>query len=166
MHLEDISGFLFSSLKNFKPGEIYNIADDQPLSNEEIVSLYTHPQIKCIVSPTRGEGYGLPLIEAAASIVFRLIGLSAKWDAMVPDLSAGELETLIETGGVTGLKPDEQNILEGVFALRDTQVREVMVPRSGMVTLPTEVSFAELMKAVHRTRHARSFWRRFFIYNG
>ena len=38
VHLEDISGFLFSSLKNFKPGEIYNIADDQPLSNEEIVN--------------------------------------------------------------------------------------------------------------------------------
>ena len=30
--------FHFSSLKNFKPGEIYNIADDQPLSNEEIVN--------------------------------------------------------------------------------------------------------------------------------
>jgi len=73
----------------------------------------------------------------------------------VPGLTAGELETLIETGGVTGLRPDERNILEGVFALRDTQVREVMVPRSGMVTLPVEVRFAELMEAVHRTRHAR-----------
>ena len=30
-----------------------------------------------------------------------------------------------------------------------------MVPRSGMVTLPVEVRFAELMEAVHRTRHAR-----------
>ena len=56
---------------------------------------------------------------------------------------------------MTGLKPDERNILEGVFALHDTQVREVMVPRSGMVTLPVEVRFAELMEAVHRTRHAR-----------
>ena len=70
-------------------------------------------------------------------------------------LTAGELETLIESGGVTGLRPDERNILEGVFALRDTQVREVMVPRSGMVTLPVDVRFAELMEAVHSTRHAR-----------
>ncbi|MFZ9149081.1 MAG: transporter associated domain-containing protein, partial [Vulcanococcus sp.] len=36
-----------------------------------------------------------------------------------------------------------------------TQVREVMVPRSGMVTLPLEVRFAELMEAVHSTHHAR-----------
>ena len=30
-----------------------------------------------------------------------------------------------------------------------------MVPRSGMVTLPVDVRFAELMEAVHSTRHAR-----------
>jgi CBS domain containing-hemolysin-like protein len=51
--------------------------------------------------------------------------------------------------------PDERNILEGVFSLRDTQVREVMVPRSGMVTLPLDVCFAEMMDAVHATHHAR-----------
>ncbi len=97
----------------------------------------------------------ITLIEAIASILLRLVGLNTRWDALVPGLSAGELETLIETGGVTGLQPDERNILEGVFALRDTQVREVMVPRSRMVTLPIDVRFAELMKEVHRTRHAR-----------
>ncbi len=97
----------------------------------------------------------LSLLETFTSLLLRLVGLNTKWDSLVPALSAGELETLIETGGVTGLRPDEQNILEGVFALRDTQVREVMVPRSGMVTLPLDVKFAELMKAVHRTRHAR-----------
>tara|TARA_Y100001968_G_C19431556_1_gene757359 strand:- start:1763 stop:2956 length:1194 start_codon:yes stop_codon:yes gene_type:complete len=97
----------------------------------------------------------LSLLESFASLLLRLVGLNAKWDSLVPALSADELETLIETGGVTGLDPDEQNILEGVFALRDTQVREVMVPRSGMVTLPIEVKFSDLMKAVHKTRHAR-----------
>ncbi len=37
------------------------------MTKKEISSLYTHPQIKCLVSATRGEGFGLPLIEAAAS---------------------------------------------------------------------------------------------------
>ena len=97
----------------------------------------------------------LALLEAVASMLLRLVGLNAHWDSLVPALSAGELESLIEIGGVTGLRPDERNILEGVFALRDTQVREVMVPRSGMVTLPLQVCFAELMQAVHNTRHAR-----------
>ena len=38
VHLEDISGFLLNSLENFKWGEIYNIADDKPISNEEVLN--------------------------------------------------------------------------------------------------------------------------------
>lgn len=36
------------------------------MSNEEIIGLYKHPKIKALVSPTRGEGFGLPLLEASA----------------------------------------------------------------------------------------------------
>ncbi len=97
----------------------------------------------------------LSLIERLSGGLLRLLRLPRNWDELVPVLSAGELETLIETGSVTGLMPDERNILEGVFSLRDTLVREVMVPRSGMVTLPLDVSFAELMREVHETAHAR-----------
>ncbi len=97
----------------------------------------------------------LSLIERLSGVLLLLLGLPRNWDELVPVLSAGELETLIETGSVTGLMPDERNILEGVFSLRDTLVREVMVPRSGMVTLPVEVTFAEMMREVHDTAHAR-----------
>ena len=69
----------------------------------------------------------------------RLLGLAPQWDVLVPALSAGELETLVESGRVTGLYPDERNIHAGVFALRDTQVSEVMVPRSGMGSLHAHV---------------------------
>lgn len=37
------------------------------LTNKEVVGLYTHPKIKALVSLTHGEGFGLPLLEAAAS---------------------------------------------------------------------------------------------------
>lgn len=37
------------------------------MTNEEVASLYRHDQIKALVSLTRGEGYGLPILEAAAS---------------------------------------------------------------------------------------------------
>lgn len=36
------------------------------LAENEVASVYTHPNVKAIVSLTRGEGYGLPLLEAAA----------------------------------------------------------------------------------------------------
>ena len=122
------------------------------LNRPETATLRLAPLLEAVM---RALAPVLALLEAFTSLLLRLVGLNSKWDSLVPALSAEELETLIETGGVTGLRPDEQNILEGVFALRDTCVREVMVPRSRMVTLPTEVKFAELMKEVHRTKHAR-----------
>jgi len=122
------------------------------LSRPEFAALQLGPVLEGAIRVLRPV---LSALDTLASLMLRLAGFTQRWDVPVPALTAGELETLIESGAVTGLKPDERNILEGVFALRDTQVREVMVPRSGMVTLPVEVRFAELMEAVHRTRHAR-----------
>ena len=97
------------------------------------------------------------ILELFASACLRLFNLNNKWDSLNSDLSAGELETLIETNNVTGLKPDEKNIIEGVFALKDTQVKEAMIPRSEMVTLPKDITFSKLMEQVDKTRHARFF---------
>ena len=37
------------------------------MSDREVAMLYRHKQVKALVSLTRGEGYGLPILEAAAS---------------------------------------------------------------------------------------------------
>jgi glycosyltransferase involved in cell wall biosynthesis len=37
------------------------------MTQKEIASIYNHKKIKCLLAPTRGEGYGLPIVEAAAS---------------------------------------------------------------------------------------------------
>jgi len=37
------------------------------MTDEEVAALYRHSQIKALVALTRGEGYGLPILEAAAS---------------------------------------------------------------------------------------------------
>lgn len=53
--------------KNFKKEDlppIYLLHGN--LSNDEMVALYNHPKIKAFISLTHGEGYGLPLIEAAS----------------------------------------------------------------------------------------------------
>jgi len=97
----------------------------------------------------------LVAVDRFSEALLRLLRLPRNWQESLPALSAGELETLIESNSVVGLMPDERDMLEGLFSLRDTPVREVMVPRSGMVTLPLEVRFAELMEAVHSTNHAR-----------
>lgn len=37
------------------------------MTDSEMASLYSHPRIKALVSMTRGEGFGLPILEAAAA---------------------------------------------------------------------------------------------------
>jgi CBS domain containing-hemolysin-like protein len=122
------------------------------LHRPEASALRLAPVLEAVM---RSLGPLLVLLERLGNGLLRLLGLPRNWDELVPALSAGELETLIESNSVIGLMPDERDMLEGLFSLRDTQVREVMVPRSGMVTLPLEVRFAELMEAVHSTHHAR-----------
>lgn len=35
------------------------------MTNKEVVGLYKHPKVKALISLTRGEGFGLPILEAA-----------------------------------------------------------------------------------------------------
>ena len=37
------------------------------MSDEDVASVYKHPKVKALVALTRGEGFGLPILEAAAS---------------------------------------------------------------------------------------------------
>jgi len=57
------------------------------LSKKELASLYKHPKIKAYVTTTHGEGYGLPIIEAAAC---GLPVIATNWSGHVDFLSNKE----------------------------------------------------------------------------
>lgn len=56
------------------------------VSDAEMGALYAHPRIRCYVSLTRGEGFGLPTLEAAAAGVPII---ATDWSAHIEYLNAG-----------------------------------------------------------------------------
>ncbi len=51
--------------------------------------------------------------------------------------------------------PDEQNMLAGVLEVAETQVREVMVPRSQMVVIERNQTLDEMLKVIIESGHSR-----------
>ena len=65
--------------------KIYLLHGD--MSDDEVAALYRHPKIKALVAPTRGEGFGLPILEAAAS---GLPVIATGWSAHTEFLGKGK----------------------------------------------------------------------------
>lgn len=57
------------------------------MTSEEIARLYRHPSIKCYVNLTRGEGFGLPILEAA---VAELPVIATNWSAHLDFMKLGK----------------------------------------------------------------------------
>ena len=57
------------------------------LSNSEVASLYAVESIRCLVSLTRGEGFGLPLLEASAA---KIPVIATAWSGHLDFLNIGK----------------------------------------------------------------------------
>ena len=79
----------FSSvLKEVRPGKYpkFHLLHGT-MTQEEVARLYRHPKIKALVSLTRGEGYGLPLLEATCS---GLPVIATSWSGHLDFLGKGK----------------------------------------------------------------------------
>ena len=51
--------------------------------------------------------------------------------------------------------PEEQDMLTGVIEVAETQVREVMVPRSQMVVIERDLGFDKMLELIIQSGHSR-----------
>jgi len=57
------------------------------MTDHEISSIYRHPSVKCLISLTRGEGFGLPILDAATS---ELPVITTNWSGHLDFMKLGK----------------------------------------------------------------------------
>lgn len=67
--------------------------------------------------------------------------------------SRDEIQTFIQAD--VELDAEEKSMLSGVLEVSETQVREVMIPRSQMVVIDIEDDFDEILKLIVESGHSR-----------
>ncbi|WEK55299.1 MAG: hemolysin family protein [Candidatus Cohnella colombiensis] len=100
----------------------------------------------------------LPVIwflNGTANRLLRLIGVSPATERDAAHTEE-EIRILMNQSASTGIiDKDEMTLFDNVFEFADRVAREVMLPRTDMDCLLTNISYAENLKQVYATKHTR-----------
>ncbi|PSP76887.1 cobalt transporter [Halobacteriales archaeon QS_1_68_20] len=98
---------------------------------------------------------GIVVFNGTANFFTRLIGVSPASETE-ETLSEEEILTVLSRAGREGrVDAEEVHMIERVFELDDTTVREVMVPRPDVVSVPPDLPLADLRALAVETGHTR-----------
>jgi len=95
------------------------------------------------------------LLNGAANRLLKLVGVepASEHDAAHTE---EEIRILMDESAKSGIiDKDEMTLFDNVFEFADRVAREIMLPRTDMDCLFTNVSYADNMKVVYSTKHTR-----------
>lgn len=127
------------------------------LSEREIASLYCHSKVKAFLSLTRGEGFGLPLLEAAASglpiiatnwsghLDFLNRGKFIKVDYELEPIHQSRVDNKIFMPGVRWAEARESDVKRKLKKFRDNHEIPIQWASDLKETLKKEFSLESLM---------------------
>jgi CBS domain containing-hemolysin-like protein len=94
------------------------------------------------------------VVVALANVFLRALG--QKPGTHVPVVTEEEIHSLIDMGADAGIIEDQEHkMLSGVISLGDMEVREVMVPRTGMDCINAAESIARIINQIVQTGYSR-----------
>ena len=102
----------------------------------------------------RATGFFVSLVKGSAERISRLMGL--KITGADKAYSAEELKLVVSGSKLPGEAAEQQrDMLRRVIDFYDLTVREVMVPRKDLVSLPVEATVERVVDCLARSRHSR-----------
>jgi glycosyltransferase involved in cell wall biosynthesis len=125
--------------------EVYLLHGD--LTENEMTSLYTHPKVKCLISLSHGEGFGLPLYEAAYN---GLPIVAPNWGGQHDFLNI----PVKNKKGKIESKPMFSTVSYDIKMLEEQHIWDGVLPRDSMWCYPKEWDYKKTLKNVmknHKT---------------
>jgi len=113
------------------------------MTDEEMNSLYTHPNIHAYVTATHGEGFGLPIFEAACN---GMPVVAPAWSGQVDFLYD---DTINEVSGRTKRTPMFEKVKYELQEVPDEAIWENVIDKGSKWCYPDEASYK---KALRRTK--------------
>jgi CBS domain containing-hemolysin-like protein len=98
-----------------------------------------------------------PVVGVANLIVRAILGSLGHGGRRDPFVSRADLRLLVERepGGKTDVLEEEREMIEGIFDLVETSVREVMVPLVDVVAVPEDASVDDAVAKLRESGHSR-----------
>lgn len=95
------------------------------------------------------------LLNASANAILRLVGVQPASELEAAH-SEEEIRILMNQSAKSGaIDKDEMKLMDNIFEFSDLLAREIMLPRTDMDCLYTNLSWEENMKIVAETKHSR-----------
>jgi glycosyltransferase involved in cell wall biosynthesis len=118
------------------------------MTEEEMCGLYTHPQIKAIVTTTHGEGFGLPLFEAVYN---ELPVIAPNWSGHVDFLYAPKKDKK----GKVKMKAHFAKVDYDIAPIQPGAVWEGVLQKDSQWCFPKESSFRNAMRDIYKNYGVR-----------
>lgn len=126
------------------------------MTEAEVAALYRHPKIKALVAPTRGEGFGLPILEAAVS---GLPVIATNWSGHLDFMNMGKfisifyqlqpvhesrIDNQIFMKGARWAEPSEEDFKKRITKFKDSPT----VPRQWAAELAQKLTTTHSFQAI------------------
>lgn len=128
------------------------------LSDIEMASLYKHRSIKALISLTHGEGFGLPILEAAASglpvittswsghMDFLKLGKFISIEYTLADIHPARMDNMIFINGMKWAYPSEKDFKNRVKMFYKDPSKPMLWAKELKNKIVAQYSFAEISK--------------------